>query len=146
AGRFVYLEDYAAAGELLDAVVGSAREGAAVGNLSYALEQRAILELRTGGLTASYAAGLESVQLAEPLENDVGVASAMGKLALVEGLLGRSKDAQVHAARALEIAESRGDRYNIVRARGALGLESLTRGDVAAAADWLEPAVQMLAD
>src|SRR5262249_44161285 len=40
----------------------------------------------------------------------------------------------------------RGDRYNETRARSALGLEALVRGDIAATLEWLGPAERMLAE
>jgi DNA-binding CsgD family transcriptional regulator len=94
----------------------------------------------------AYTASLEAIQLTEPLGNDIGLASSLAWLALVEATLGRSEDAQAHGRRSLRITTDRGDRFNEVRARGALGLDALARGDMAAAAGWLEPAAQMLAD
>jgi DNA-binding CsgD family transcriptional regulator len=58
-------------------------------------------------------------------------------------MLGRRESGE-HAQAALEIANRHRDAYNIVRARGALGLEALGRRDAAAAVEWLEPAVRML--
>jgi DNA-binding CsgD family transcriptional regulator len=93
----------------------------------------------------AYAASLEAIQLTEPLGTDVALASSFAWLALVEATLGRSADADAHGRRSLVVAAERGDRFNEVRARGALGLDALARGDVAAAVDWLEPAAQLLA-
>ena len=58
-------------------------------------------------------------------------------------MLGRTADASAHGRRALSIAVRRGDGWNEVRARGALGLNDLGRGNAGASA-WLQPAVQML--
>ena len=143
--HFLYLEDYSRARELLDRIVAQARQSGALGNLAYALDCRAHLDVRTGRLTAAYAEALESVQLTEPLGNDVALAASLAWLALIEAMLGRFADAHAHGTRCLEVARDRGTRYNEVRARAALGLEALGRGDVAVAADWLEPAAQMLA-
>jgi DNA-binding CsgD family transcriptional regulator len=129
---------------LLDRIVARARQSGALGNLAYALDCHAHLDTRTGRLTAAYAQALESVQLTEPLGNAVALAASLAWLALIEAMLGRSADARAHGARCLEVAQERGTRYNEVRARAALGSEALARGDVAVAADWLEPAAQML--
>lgn len=141
--HFVFLEDDARGRELLDRIVSRTRETGALGNLAYALDMLAQLDTRTGRLTAAYAGSLESIQLAESL-GDTTLASAAGNLARVEAGLGRTEDARVHATRSLEISEARGDKYNVVRARGALGFDALARGDIAAALDWLEPAAAML--
>jgi DNA-binding CsgD family transcriptional regulator len=142
--HFLYLEDYSRTRELLDRIVARARQSGALGNLAYVLDCRAHLDIRTGRLTAAYAEALESVQLTEPLGNAVALAASLAWLALIEAMLGRSADARAHGARCLEVAQERGTRYNEVRARAALGSEALARGDVAVAADWLEPAAQML--
>lgn len=145
ANRLLYSEDYGPARELFERVVAHEREVGALGNLAYALDNLSLLEARTGPLTIAYAASLESMQLTEPLGNDVALAASLARLALVESLLGRSGDALAHARRSLEIAGERGDRWNEVRARAALGAEALARGDIVAVAEWLEPAAQMLA-
>jgi DNA-binding CsgD family transcriptional regulator len=143
--HFIFLEDYPRARDRLQRVIEHARAAHALGNLSYALDVQSRLELRMGRPLPAYAASLEAIQLTEPLGNDVGLASTLAWLALVEGTLGRSSDAQAHGRRSLEITTERGDRFNEVRARGALGLDALARGDAAAAADWLEPAAALLA-
>ena len=59
--------------------------------------------------------------------------------ALVDGHLGRTESA-AHAARlALDVAEPAEDRVTTVRARHALGLLDLARGDGPGAAGWLAP-------
>lgn len=146
AGHFIFLEDYARAGDRLEAIIEHARKTHAHGNLAYALDVQARLELLIGRPAPAYAASLEAIQLTEPLGTDVALASSLAWLALVEATLGRSKDAQAHGQRSLRITKDRGDRFNEVRARGALGFDALARGDMAAAAGWLEPAAQMLAD
>lgn len=146
AGHFIFLEDYSRARGWLQRVIEHARAAHALGNLSYALDVQSRLELRMGRPLPAYAASLEAIQLTEPLGNEVGLASTLAWLALVEGTLGRSADAQAHGRRSFEITTERGDRFNEVRARGALGLDALARGDVTAAAGWLEPAAALLAE
>ena len=141
--HFVYGEDYRRAHELLEVIVEHERDVAALGNLAYALDALCHVEARAGSLTAAYATSLEAVQLTEPLGNDVALGSALAWLSLIEAMTGR-EEAQAHGLRSLEIALNRGDRWNEVRARGALGLHALARGDLDAAVGWLEPAVEML--
>jgi DNA-binding CsgD family transcriptional regulator len=146
AARFIFLEDYVRARSRLELIIEHARNAHALGNLSYAVDMLARLELRMGRPAPAYAASLEAIQLTEPLGNDVALASSLAWLSLVEATLGRCEDANAHGRRSLRITTARGDRYNEVRARGGLGLAAIARGDVAAAADWLEPAAQLLAD
>jgi DNA-binding CsgD family transcriptional regulator len=141
----LYLEDYARAREVLESVVKRTREAEAPGILSYALDQLAKLETREANLMQAYALELESLQMAELQGRDVGLAASLVWLDLIESMLGR-EERGTHAQTALVIAEGRGDAYNVVRARGALGLAALARGDAAEAADWLEPAVEMVTD
>jgi tetratricopeptide (TPR) repeat protein len=146
AAHFIFLEDYVEARARFEAIIEHLRRTHALGNLAYALDSQARLELLRGRLAPAYTASLEAIQLTEPLGNDVGLASSLAWLALVEATLGRSEEAQTHGQRSLRITTDRGDRFNEVRARGALGLDALVRGDMAAAAGWLEPAAQMLAE
>jgi DNA-binding CsgD family transcriptional regulator len=146
AGQFIFLEDYAHARARFEAIIEHLRKTHALGNLAYALDVQARLELLMGRPAPAYTASLEAIQLTEPLGSDVALASSLAWLALVEATLGRSEDAQAHGRRSLRITTDRGDRFNEVRARGALGLDAFARGDMAAAAGWLEPAAQMLAD
>ena len=136
-----YLEDYSRANEVLERVVERAREAEASGILSYALDQLARLETRVANLTRAYSLELESLQLTEPLGNAVALAASLAWLGLVEAMLGRA-ETRAHSERALQIAEGIHDDFNAVRARGALGLDALGRGDAQAARAWLEPAVE----
>jgi DNA-binding CsgD family transcriptional regulator len=141
----LYVEDYPAARDALEQVVERLREAEAPGILSYALDQLAKLETRVGNLTRAYALELESLQLTEPLGNDVGLAASLAWLGLLESMLGRP-GGRDHAARALAIAERLHDPWNIVRARGVLGMDALAHGDPAGAVDWLQPAAALAAD
>jgi DNA-binding CsgD family transcriptional regulator len=145
AGHFIFLEDYAQARARFERIIEHLRKTHALGNLAYALDVQARLELAMGRPGPAYTASLEAIQLTEPLGTDVALASSLSWLALVEATLGRSEDAQAHGRRSLQITTDRGDRFNEVRARGALGLDALARGNMAAAVGWLEPAAQMLA-
>lgn len=138
-----YLEDYQRSRAVLERVGERARAADAAGLLSYGLDQLAKLETRVDNLTRAYALELECLQITEPLGNDVARAASLAWLGLVEAMLGRGESRE-HAEAALEIANQHRDAYNIVRARGALGLEALGRRDAAAAVEWLEPAVRML--
>src|SRR5947208_2014515 len=143
ANRFLFLEDYEAARELFDQVVAHNRDVGALQFLGYALDMRALLEARTGSLASAYALSLEALQLTEPFE-DTTTTACLARLAHIEAILGRSADALEHGRRSLRISEKRGDRWNIVRARSAHGLEALARGDAAGAVEWLAPAAEML--
>jgi DNA-binding CsgD family transcriptional regulator len=140
----LYVEDYPAARKVLEEVVDRSRAADAPGILSYALDQLAKLETRVGDLNRAYPLELESLQLTEPLGNDVALAASLIWLGLIESMLGRP-EARSRAERALAIAERVHDPWNTVRARGVLGLDALGRGDAAAAVAWLDPAVATVA-
>jgi DNA-binding CsgD family transcriptional regulator len=106
---------------------------------------RSLLDARTGRLAQAYALALEALQLTESLGTDTATAACLARLAHIEAILGRCADAVEHGRRSLQISETRGDCWNIVRARAALGLEALARGDAAATVTWLAPAAEMLA-
>jgi DNA-binding CsgD family transcriptional regulator len=145
ANRLLFLEDYDSAQELFDRVVAYDREVGALQFLGYALDMRSLLDARTGRLAPAYALALEALQLNESLGTDTATAACLARLAHIEAILGRSADAVEHGRRSLQISEKRGDCWNIVRARAALGLEALARGDAAATITWLAPAAEMLA-
>jgi DNA-binding CsgD family transcriptional regulator len=144
AAHFVYLEDYEMARELLERIVAHLRRAAAFGNLAYALDHLANLDLRTGRPLAAYSHAVEAVELMASMGIAVGVAASLARRALIEALLGRSAEARAHGREALDVALERGDRWNEIRARAALGCEALSRGDAAAAAEVLRRAVCML--
>jgi len=131
ANRFLFLEDYDSAQELFDRVVAHDREVGALQFLGYALDMRSLLDARSGCLAPAYALALEALQLTESLGTDTATAACLARLAHLEAVLGRSADAVEHGRRSLQISERRGDHWNIVRARTALGLEALARGDAA---------------
>jgi DNA-binding CsgD family transcriptional regulator len=142
---FLYLEHYAAARDVIERAVDTSRSLNAIGTLGYALDQLAKIETRVGDLTRAYALELESVQLTEPLGNEVGLAASLIWLALIEAILGRH-EARGHAERGLEIAQRLHDPWNRVRALGVIGLDALGQGDPQAAVQALEPAVATAVD
>lgn len=146
AAHFIYLEDYVTGREVLERIVSHLRRSSAFGNLAYALDHLSNLDLRTGRTVAAYSHSVEAVELMDSLAIDVGVAASLARLALIEAVLGKSDEARVHGARALDVAVGAGDHWNEVRARAALGLEALSRGDFDAAASVLERAVRMADD
>jgi DNA-binding CsgD family transcriptional regulator len=137
--NLLYLEDYPASRQVLEGVVERLRQSDSPGLLTYALDQLAKLETRVGNLTRAFALELECLQMTEPLGSEVGLAACLLWLGFIEAMLGRP-DSRPHAEAALALAERRGDVYNIVRSRAALGVGALARGDAAQAVDWLEPA------
>ncbi len=141
----LYVEDYPRASDALEQAVEHLREAAAPGLLSYALDQLAKLETRVANLSRAYTLELESLQLTEPLGNDVGLASSLIWLALLESMLGRA-ESRSHAQQGLAIAERLRDPWNIVRARGVLGLDALAHADAQGAVEWLEPSVALVTD
>ena len=140
----LYVEDYPGARKALEAVAAGSRRAGATSFLGYALDQLAKIETREGSLTRAYALELESLQLNEPLGNEVALAANLVWLGLLESMLGRP-DARSRAERALAIAERLGDPWNAARARGVLGQTALVHGDASEAVAWLEAGVDAVA-
>ncbi len=136
----MYLEDYARSREVLERAVLESRHAGAVGFLSYALDQLAKLETRAGSPRTAYSLELESLRINEAFGTDVALAASIAWLSLLEGMLGRPESV-AHGERALEIASGIGDVYNIVRARAALGVGAVARGNSSHAVELFEPAV-----
>jgi DNA-binding CsgD family transcriptional regulator len=142
--HLIYLEQYDGARRLLERLVAFERRTGGFGNLAYALDNLANLDLRTGRTAVAYASSVESAQLMEMMGVDVGSAASLARLALIEAVMGMGTEAQAHARSALDISVRRGDAWNEVRARAALGSEALSRGDFAGANEFLAPAVRAL--
>jgi len=77
----------------------------------------------------------------ELAETRVGEAASLAWLAAIEALLGRA-DCDAHARQALDIAEQTRDKFNIERARAAIGVGALARGNASDPVHLLAPAVQ----
>jgi DNA-binding CsgD family transcriptional regulator len=146
AAHFVYLEDYETGRDLLEQIVAHLRKASAFGNLAYALDHLANLDLRTGRFVSAYSHAVEAVELMGSMGIAVGVAATLARRALIEAVLGRSAEARKHGNEALDVAVERGDRWNEIRSRAALGCEALSRGDAATAAEVLRRAVRVLGD
>jgi DNA-binding CsgD family transcriptional regulator len=89
----------------------------------------------------------EHAREAHEIVVEAGWTDVLGEVAsikaTIEAATGRIQEARVDGAEALSVCERTGDRWNEIRARGALGFLELSLGDAAAAHGWLAPAVQM---
>jgi DNA-binding CsgD family transcriptional regulator len=144
ASTLLYAGEMAASRHLFERAVTRSRAAGATSDLGYALHMSAQLEWYSGNLHRAYGQALEAVQIVEALGAAQTLDDCLSRLATFEAVLGREQDSRRHATQALESALRLGDRRNEVRARAALGLLALSRGDLEGAISHLEPAVEAL--
>jgi DNA-binding CsgD family transcriptional regulator len=122
------LERHNDARVLITSAVESMRNASAVGLLPFALAVLSEVDLRTGNLAAAYAAGTESVRLANETGQGSAASYSLVTLARVEAAQGREADCRAHVRSALELAgiHGLGSIYNYAGA--TLGLLELGRG------------------
>jgi DNA-binding NarL/FixJ family response regulator len=139
---YVYTDRLDEARPLLDAelqrVIASGDESARVA----VLFRMAELELRAGNWGPALRRATESTALAGQAGIEQEQCVAQTSLAAVAAHLGRTDEAAASAQRALAIAVANGDRMSIIRTRGVLGFVALSSGNIAAADEWLAPAVR----
>ena len=139
------LGDHERAEELWAPVAAEARALAAFSQLAIDLEHAAALDESRGRLYPAYAAALESVQLAEQLEDEpLQLAYSVTRLATVTAALGRADEARTHVERAIELARRCSSGLLEARARAALGQLELSLAHPAAAVDELEAVARMV--
>lgn len=102
----VWLEDYVEAGRVLESVIEACRTAGAAGLLPFPLACLSELDFRAGRWAAAYAAGAESLSLAEEVGQANESAFSLVNLARVEAGRGAEEDCRAHVTRALEIAGS----------------------------------------
>ncbi|NUT54786.1 MAG: AAA family ATPase, partial [Thermoleophilia bacterium] len=111
-----------------------------------ALSSLAELDLRAGNWADAHrhaTGGAALQQQAAPLQDQ---AHHVLRAARVFAHMGRLDEARRLATTLLDLAPANGDRSAEISARRDLGFVELSRGDPAAAAAWLEPAVRMLVE
>ncbi len=144
ASTLLYAGDVNSSRPLFEGAVARSRAAGAISDLGYALHMKAQLEWYSGNLERAYTEAVEAVQIVEALATPQLLDDCLSRLATFEAVLGRDDDSRLHAAHALESALRLGDRRNEVRARSALGLLELARGELEAAVTQLAPAVAAL--
>jgi DNA-binding CsgD family transcriptional regulator len=136
------LERHHDARVLITGAVEAMRHASAVGLLPFVLAVLSELDLRSGNLAAAYAAGTESVRLANETGQGSAASYSLVTLARVEAAQGREADCRAHARAALDLAGIHGLGSIFNYAGGALGLLELGRGRPAEALLHLEKTAQ----
>lgn len=137
AGCLIWIEEYARARQLLEALVDAARRGGDLRTLAEALEILSDLEFRTGRWSAALAAAAESTRLAEDTDQTVQLAYSLAALAVIEAAHG-DEVCVGHAERARALATEYGLAVLTEFIGFALGLFELGTGSPERAAAHLD--------
>lgn len=130
--------DEARGARILRRIVVQARGQSALGALPLALGFLCNAEFRLGNWAAAYAAGMESVRLAEDTGQTNELTSSLVWLAQVEAVRGSEEECRAHAGRALELVDVTGAESMRHLGRAALGLLELGLGRPAETIEQLE--------
>jgi len=120
------------------------RAASALGFLPYVLAVQCIVEFRLGNWSEAYAAGSESVRLAEETGQLNELANSVRALSRVEAGYGRREECIRHARSALEIAQASGVSSVSAEAEAALGFLELGCDNPQGAAEHLDHAERFL--
>jgi DNA-binding CsgD family transcriptional regulator len=142
----VFIEDHAAARDLLEPTLARLRDAGAVIGLVRALTALVLLELRTSRLAQATAAAHEAVTLTEEYGLDYHRAWALSRLAGVEAVLGHEPECRGHVTAALASVRRSNDRLTEAVALDALGRLELGVGRVEDAIEALECVAAMVAE
>ncbi len=137
AACLIWIEEYAHARRLLEALVDAARSAGDLRTLAEALEILSDLEFRTGRWSAALAAATESARLAEDTDQTVQLAYSLGALAVIEAAQGDEACVR-HAEHARAIAADYGLSVLTEFVGFALGLFELGTGSPERAAAHLD--------
>ena len=142
----VFVEDFAAAREVLRDALPRLREAGAVVALVRALTALSLLELRTSRLAQASAAVHEACTLAEEYDLDYWRSWSQCRLAGVEAMLGTERACRSHVEATIASAARTNDRLAEAVALDALGRLELGMGRVDEAIATLERLSAMVAD
>ena len=110
AWTFSWIEEWTAAQDVIERVIGAARAAGAPSVLPVPLGMLAELEFRRGRLAAAYAAATESVQLAADTGQTIASAHSLVMLARTEAVLGHEEQCRAHVAATLTLTARTGAR------------------------------------
>jgi DNA-binding CsgD family transcriptional regulator len=144
ADSLTYSDDDLEARQVIGTTIEALRAASALGFLPYALAQQCRIEFRLGNWGGAYAAGSESVRLAEEtgLRNEVSYSRV--ELAKVEAGYGRREECVRHAQAALAFVRETGVGSVGAHARAALGLLELGHDHPTEASEHLDQSERFL--
>jgi DNA-binding CsgD family transcriptional regulator len=93
---------------VLEQAVETAREHAALAALPIALSVLSLVELRSGRLRSAHTNALESYELMRALDQHSEQATAAGRVAWIEAMLGREAECRAHTREAHDLLEKLG--------------------------------------
>jgi DNA-binding CsgD family transcriptional regulator len=135
-GGLTWLEEFSLAADLLDTVIGFARNAQLLAPLAIPLAERCDLNFRTGSWLSALADGLEGISLASDTAQVLDLGYALVFTAKVEAAMGREQDARRHLERALDVCDEYGQESLLLHILEGQGFVELSSGT---ATDALEP-------
>jgi DNA-binding CsgD family transcriptional regulator len=131
----IWYERWDRASGVLDHLISTAREAAAINHLIYPLAAHAIMDFRRGRWAAALADAGEAARLARDSGLQPLQAFALAVLAHVEAGLGRRADARAHARESIHLGELLGGSAITVYGINALAFDALGHGEAEVAAE-----------
>jgi len=126
----IWYERWDRATAVLDHLVSTAREAAAINHLIYPLTAHSVLDFRRGRWGAALADAGEAERLARETGLKPLLTFALSVLAHVEAGMGRREDARAHAREAVHLGELLGGDAITTYALNALAFDALSAGEV----------------
>lgn len=137
AQAWIWLEEWERACALLDALVGTLRELAAITALVYPLTARAGLDYRLGHWDTALAGASEAIELALDTNQSAALTGALGIRAIVRASRGDAEGCRDDAGRGLELSQRIASPLTTTWARNGLGRLAFASGDIDEAIDQL---------
>ncbi len=136
----IWYERWDRATAVLDHLVTTAREAAAINHLIYPLTAHSVLDFRRGRWGAALADAGEAERLARETGLKPLLTFALSVLAHVEAGMGRREDARAHAREAVHLGELLGGDAITTYALNALAFDALGAGEVEIASEFYDRA------
>jgi DNA-binding CsgD family transcriptional regulator len=134
----IWYERWDRATAVLDHLVSTAREAAAINHLIYPLTAHSVLDFRRGRWGAALADAGEAERLARETGLKPLLTFALSVLAHVEAGTGRREDARAHAREAVHLGELLGGDAMTTYALNALAFDALSAGEVEIASEFYD--------
>ncbi len=125
----LWVERFARAEAIFDALVDALRQASAVSGLIYPLAARSHLHLRLGRWPAALSDASEALRLGEVTGHALAMGHTLGALAEIEAVLGQDAAAREHGERCVALAQAQGSETTAIYGHGALALLALGRGE-----------------
>ena len=136
----IWYERWDRATAVLDHLVTTARESAAINHLIYPLTAHSVLDFRRGHWGAALADAGEAERLARETGAKPLLTFALSVLAHVEAGMGRREDARAHAREAVHLGELLGGDAITTYGLNALAFDALSAGEVELASEFYDRA------